>query len=119
MPSNAGRTIGELTKVAPDRECHEHDGVEVILLSELAEPAPEEIEGEEVATVDEWLLGHDRGMNGECPDAPPMEPSPEILDVDIDDGRPESRRSRLGVLKRVSDAPRVFQKFNRHTDMWE
>ncbi len=118
MPSNAGRAIGELTKVAPDRECHEHDGVEVVLLSELAEPAPEEIEGEDVAAVDEWLLGYDRGMNGERPDAPSMEPSDEPLDVDIDDGHLDARR-RLGVLRRVSDAPRTFQKFNRISERWE
>jgi len=119
MPPSTGRTIGELSKVAPDRECHEHDGVEVALLSELAEPAPEEVEGAEVAAVDEWLLGHDRGMNGERPDAPPMEPSAEPLDVDIDDGCPDSGQSRLGALRRVSDAPRTFQKFNRHAGVWE
>lgn len=113
------RSYGILTKITIE----EHSEV---LQSELGsdevdplgDPISENVDGPETTVVDEVLVAYDFG-NGVRPEEPPLAPSPDPLTVDIDDGRIDPPRNRLGVLKRVSDTPRVFQKFNRHTESWE
>ena len=113
------RTFGTLTKITVE----EHSEVLQAELGSdevdpLSEPISADIDGPETTAVDEVLIGYDFG-NGVRPEEPPLSPSDTPLPVDIDDGRTDPPRNRLGVLKRVSDAPRVIQKFNRHTESWE
>jgi|SRR5271157_1620275 len=121
------RSYGKLTKISVE------DHIAVLQGDPMADGevtdlqdaiAPEEVvdadaDPETTEVVDSFLIGYDRGNNVPA-DAPTLSPDrDDPLVVDIDDGRVEPVRNRLGALKRVDTITRSMSKFNRHTGVWE
>lgn len=117
------RSYGKCTKIAVQDHLSVlqfdlNDSEDLGSAEELNEPIVPEIDFD-LAMVDEILTSYDfgNGVRAEARALPADRDDPLI--IDIDDGRPDPPRKRLGALKRVINAPRTIQKFNRHTGSWE
>lgn len=118
-----GRQIGEIKKIAIESAfgtLRSTEGVGVVLVDELGEPNfTGEQDPDYDPDIDQWLIDYERGFNGERAEGEQL-PSQPGLEVDIDDGRPDSPTSRLGsVLRRTPVASGNFKKFNRSNGNWE
>ena len=110
------RSIGTLTKIVVEN----HFAVAQIELGsdesdDLGEAIAPDIDGEATTVVDDWLILHQRGANGERPEAEtvPIESTvEEPLEVDIDDGRP-GMPARMGALRRVRYGHSFFSKIQQ------
>jgi len=117
------RPYGKTTKILVEDHLSvvqfETSDSDLLEADDLKEPIAPEIDGDETTVVDEILIGYDKG-NGVGADAPTL-PSDrdDPLIIDIDDGRPDPPRQRLGALKRVDSSTRSLSKFNRFTGTWE
>lgn len=112
------RQFGTLTKTSVDAHSSvtqsEFGPGSDAVIDDLGEPLPPDVDSIEATLVDGVLLGYEIG------DLTPLPPDKDDpLVIDIDDGRPDPPRNRLGALKRVDTSVRTMSKFNRHTGVWE